>query len=66
MESPSHGSVLGQHLILTYFNGLNCAVTLSKIHHFADDRNMFSNSLKDAQKCQYNLRHMSSGSVVQV
>ena len=43
------GPVIGPLLFLIYINDLNGAVGFSKIHHFADDKNMLctSNCLKD-------------------
>lgn len=42
------GSVLGPIFFFTYINDLTGAVTLSKVHSFADDTNMLhiGNSLK--------------------
>ena len=46
------GSVLGPLLFLIYINDLIGIVNLSKIHHFADDKNILymSNSLKDISR----------------
>ena len=37
------GSILGPLLFTIYINDMHQAVTSSKMHHFADDTNIFSN-----------------------
>ena len=46
------GSVLGPLLFFLYINGLNQAIKLCKVHHFADETNLLclSNSIKKLNK----------------
>ena len=55
------GSVLGPLLLLLYINGLNQAVKFCRVHHFADDTNIFcmSNSIKKLNKLvNADLKHL--------
>ena len=46
------GSVLGLLLFLIYINDLHKAIQYCKVHHFADDKNVFhiSKSVKNLNK----------------
>ena len=46
------GSALGQLLFLIYINDLHKAIRYCKVHHFADDTNLFhtSKSVKNLNK----------------
>ena len=55
------GSVLGPLLFLLYVNDLNQAIKFCKVHHFADDTNLFclSNSIQKLKKLvNADLKHL--------